>query len=87
MKLSSTTLLLQTRELLISTTFDFYQQKILNGHLPSTSLVDANFQSSHCIKNCDSSSKKMFIFNLKIIYFSSLTCTCIVVMSIVKTNY
>jgi len=43
MKLSSTTLLLQTRELLISTTFDFYQQKILNGHLSSTSLVDANF--------------------------------------------
>jgi len=43
MKVSSTTLLLQTRELLISTTFDFYQQKVLNGHLPSTSLVDANF--------------------------------------------
>jgi len=45
MKLSSTTLLLQTRELLTSTTFEFYQQKVFNGHLPSNSLVAANFQS------------------------------------------
>jgi hypothetical protein len=80
MKLSSTILLLQTRELLISTTFDFYQQKNLNGHLPSTSLVGVNFQPSRCIKKCDSSRKKMFIFNLKLIS----TSTCIIVSSIVK---
>jgi len=44
MKVSSATLLQQTRELLISTTFDLYQQKILNGHLLSTSLVSTSLE-------------------------------------------
>ena len=77
MKVSSTTFLLQTSELLFSTTFDFYQQKVLNGHLPSTSLVGANFQSSRCIKKWLFFKQKMLsIFPLADMYLYSCIVYC-----------
>jgi hypothetical protein len=67
----------------MSTTFD-YQQKILNGHLSSTSFVGANFQSSRCIRKrwffkqkiCLSSIWNLSISHLTNMYLYSCIIYC-----------